>query len=244
MLNAQKESLVIDSLEDFPVTLPLGEAVYQSLRSSLLNGKLKPGHMLSENMIASLLRVSRTPVREAINRLQVEGLVTPIHGRRIIVSIPSHQDIDDVYNIRLMVEIEALRMISHDELPVINQMEIYAQEAKQYLKQNDIVRLGHKNTQFHQCLISVLKNRRLEVFLDSLRHVVSMYRFQSLRQGQWAAESWNDHEKLVNLLKEGSLDPAVDLLKKHLMTAKEILIQLMGTKRQEFQSDVRDLEIT
>jgi DNA-binding GntR family transcriptional regulator len=244
MVNAQKKSHGIELLEDFPVNLPLGEAVYQSLISSLFNGNLKPGQMLSENIIASRLGVSRTPVREALNRLQIEGLVTPIRGRRVIVSIPSDQDIEDVYNIRLMVETEALRKISREDLPLIQQLETYALEAKQYLTQNDIIRLGQKNTQFHQCLISVLKNRRLEMFLDSLRDVVSLYRFQSLRQGEWAAESGHDHEKLVNFLKEGSYDKAIELLQKHLMTAKEILIRMANANRQKDRSDLRSLEIT
>jgi DNA-binding GntR family transcriptional regulator len=244
MMNAPKESSGIELLEEFPVNLPLGEAVYQSLVNSLFNGNLKPGQMLSENIIASRLGVSRTPVREALNRLQIEGLVTPIRGRRVIVSIPSDQDIEDVYNIRLMVETEALRKISREDLPLVQQMETYALAAKQYLAQNDIVRLGQKNTQFHQSIISVLQNRRLEMFLDSLRDIVALYRFHSLRQGQWAAESGEDHQKLVAHLKDGSNDKAIELLQRHLMTAKEILIRMATANRQKDQSDERDLEIT
>lgn len=244
MANAQKEPLVIEELQGYPVNLPLGDAVYQSLRSSMFNGNLKPGQMLSENLIASSLRVSRTPVREALNRLQVEGLVTSIPGRRIIVSVPTDQDIEDVYSVRLMVETEALRKITHEEQPLIHQLEAYVLEAKKYLELNDIVRLGQINSQFHQSIISVLKNKRLESFLDSLRESVTLYRFQSLRQGQWAAESGEDHQKIVTYLKEGSNDKAIELMQEHIITAKEILIKLASACRKKDQSDLHDMEIT
>lgn len=92
------------------------------MKEAIVKGSLEPGQLLSENKIASKLKVSRTPVREALRRLEQETMVKMLSGRRLIVSVPSVQDVEEIYDLRLMVETEALRRISQDD-GLIQQLE-------------------------------------------------------------------------------------------------------------------------
>ena len=84
--------------------LPLRDVVFQTLRQAILTGELKPGERLMEIHLANRLGVSRTPVREAIRMLTLEGLVTMIPRRGAEVSRISRQDIRDVLEVRLVLD--------------------------------------------------------------------------------------------------------------------------------------------
>ena len=85
--------------------LPLRITVAAKLKQAIVSGHLKPGTLLSENRLAADLGVSRTPVREVLKALEAEGLVTVLPGRKLIVSVPTERDVDEIYDIRLMVRI-------------------------------------------------------------------------------------------------------------------------------------------
>src|SRR5215204_2916407 len=88
------EGLDRDGLDGFSAYLPLREVVARTLKRAILDGSLRPGQPISENKIANKLSVSRTPVREAVRMLETENLVTLLPGRKVIISIPTVQDIE------------------------------------------------------------------------------------------------------------------------------------------------------
>ena len=99
---------------------PLWLRVYQPVRERILKGYLLPGAMLSENQLAEEFEVSRTPVREAVRLLINDGLVAVSPGKKMRVMLPSPKDIHEVYDIRSIIEREALRRLFDDKkLPAI-----------------------------------------------------------------------------------------------------------------------------
>ena len=122
--------LDIVPLDYVPSYLPLREAVFLTLKKAILEGSLKPAQPLSENKIARRLSVSRTPVREALRMLEADNLVTFLPGRKVIVAIPSRRDVEEVYEIRSIVEREALRRITPDQRDLIRELEECIDEAE------------------------------------------------------------------------------------------------------------------
>lgn len=219
----------LEPLDYSPSYTPLREAVYQKLKTAILDGSLRPGQLLSENQIADKLSVSRTPVREAIRILETENLVTFLPGRKVIVTIPTLQDIHEVYEIRSIVESEALRRFTNHHQALIRQMEEAIERGEEYRKQGDLRKRGEMNTHFHLSIISALENERVRRFIDSLNDTISRFRVYYLTL-EWAVEREEEHKEIVSLIKKGETEQAVTVLKKHLHISKENLAGVFTRK--------------
>ena len=93
-------------------TMPAGKKVYEHLKTSILSGAVNPRERLTEEHLAELLGVSRTPVREALHRLASEGLIRPLETRGFIVSGDSKEEVEELFEIRAVLEGYALRVTS------------------------------------------------------------------------------------------------------------------------------------
>ncbi len=235
-LDSVEGGINIGRLDEFPAHMPLREAVVRALKTAILDGSLKPGQLISENKIANKLSVSRTPVREAVRILETENLVTFLPGRKVIVSVPSIRDIQEVYEIRLIVESEALRRITPDQEDLIQELEGYTQAGGERLEQRDIVEVGKINTSFHLAILSALENNTMQQFMGSLYHKISRLRFYSLADREWALKWIREHEQIVAHLKKGETEKAVSVLHRHLITPKQLLID-MFSERDDLSSD-------
>lgn len=213
----------IPPIEKFPFYVPLREVIYQHLKSSIVNGKLKPGQLLTENKIAHILSVSRTPVREAIRSLEAEKLVTILPGRKIVVSIPTLKEIEEIYDIRFLVEAEALKRISKENLSLLNELQKCIEEAEENLQNKKIEGLIKNNTQFHHNIIKSLANDRLLLFIDSLHDTISRYRLYSLTDEEWARKGVEQHKEIFVFLRKGENQSAVNIMRMHFERAKEVL---------------------
>lgn len=221
------EKLNIGPLDNLPAFVPLREAVFLSLKKAILDGSLRPGQTLSENKIADRLSVSRTPVREAIRVLEAEGLVTFLPGRKVVVSAPTKKDIEEVYEIRLIVETEALRRITPDRSVLIRTLEEHLDEAEKCRKEGNLQEMAEANSRFHATIISALENDRMQRFIDSLQDTIFRLRTYSLTE-EWAVEpstleSEKEHRQIVASLKMGDMESAMSLLRQNLTKPKQML---------------------
>jgi DNA-binding GntR family transcriptional regulator len=219
----------LEPLDQSSTYAPLREIVYQKLKTAILESSLKPGQLISENQIADKLSVSRTPVREALRILDTENLVALLPGRKLVVTVPTLQDINEVYDIRLIVESEALRRITPNNQTLIHQMEEALQLGEEYRKKGDLQKRGEMNTQFHLLILSALENQRVERFMDSLHETISRFRVYYLTK-EWPVEPEEEHNKILTLIKQGHTEEAVSVLQLHLITSKENLIKVFTQK--------------
>jgi DNA-binding GntR family transcriptional regulator len=218
----------IEPVDEFAAHVPLRETVVRTLKRAILDGSLKPGQLISENKIASKLAVSRTPVREAVRMLETENLVTLLPGRKVIVSVPTVQDIEDVYETRLIVESEALRRITPDQKELIQELEEYTRAAEELLKRGDSIELGKVNTSFHLAILSALENRTIQQFMGSLHNKIAGLRFYSLADREWVQEAERQHQQMIAHLKGGEPERAVEVLQEHLIIPKQLLINMFS----------------
>lgn len=214
--------LDIGPLKDLPSYVPLREAVFLTLKRAILDGSLKPGQTISENRIAGKLSVSRTPVREAIRILEADNLVTSLPGRKVVVSAPSPRDIEEVYEIRSIVEIEAVRQITADREDLIDAMERHIKEAERLRKEDSLLEMAEANNCFHREIISALGNQRLERFIGSLNDTISQFRSYSLTP-EWALEAEKQHKEIIAHLKNGDTEKAASILRHNLLRPKQML---------------------
>lgn len=147
----------------------LADAVAASLRDGVLSGRLKPGERILQDRIAADLGVSRQPVREALSRLQVEGLVTELNNGRVIVRQYTHEYICENYLLRRVLESEAVRIaavtMSDDEINELGRVNVMLKDATGAREPNMILEL---NDRFHRLIRVSAKHRTLEAFINSL----------------------------------------------------------------------------
>ena len=238
MTSANQETAELAPLDGFSAYLPLRVAVLTRLKAAILDGTLKPGTLLSENKIAAQLSVSRTPVREALRVLERENLVTTLPGRKIIISVPRAEEIDEIYDIRAIVESAALRRIGSNRQELIARLEQCLERSRLALAKRDIRELERINTEFHTTIISALNNKRLREFIDSVHDTAARFRLYSLREAGWAEKGVQEHRRLVALLKKSHTERAVELLGSHLRTGSEILKKMFHQTDQPLPRNV------
>ena len=171
--------------------LPLRELVCRTLRQAILTGELKPGERLMEIHLANRLGVSRTPVREAIRMLELEGLVTMIPRRGAVVSGISRQDITDELEVRSSLDALAVSLacerITPEELTALSKAEEVFLEA---VATGDVTAVAGADVAFHDLIVTASKNRRLKQLVSDLAERVYRYRMEYIRED-------GDHDKLV-----------------------------------------------
>lgn len=147
---------------------PMGHVVYEAIRDAVVDGQFESGEKLVQEQIAEDLAVSRTPVRDALNRLAQEGLVTSVHGSGYLVNDLTDQDITDVFQVRERLEVMALRMSCGklDRVQVARIRTLIEEMAA--ADPTDAGAQFELNRRFHQAMIEPCGNRFLLMVLDQL----------------------------------------------------------------------------
>ena len=159
---------------DFQVTmneyLPLRDVVFQTLRQAILRGELKPGERLMEIQLANKLGVSRTPIREAIRKLELEGLVLMIPRRGAEVAEITEKSLRDVLEVRgaleeLAVDLACERITQED----ISKLKEAAKLFEETLPGEDVTEIAEADVKFHDIIYLSTDNQRLIQLLYNLR---------------------------------------------------------------------------
>jgi len=225
----KKISLLKNSGKDH---LPIRERVYESLRSAILAGRLDPGARLTEEHLAEDLGVSRTPVREALHKLESESLIKPLEKRGFIVSRDSKEEVEELFELRSVLEGYALRTIcerASDEL--LKELGRLIERAEGALRQRRTDEVFKWNTQFHDTLHGlVAKKKRLYRLLVTMRKYVLMYRKDTLESPDGAREAVEGHKKIVLALGLRDKELCERVMRHHIQQAREDALQSLFGK--------------
>ncbi len=210
----------------------LGEAVYHTLREAIIRNLLPPGTVTNERALAETLQVSRTPVREALRQLTVEGFLTNVPRQGLVVTDLSLKDIEEIYMMRAALEGAAARvsaqMISPSELVILENVCAQMAEATE---QNDIERFLALNGRFHEFLCGTARNKRLTEQVLRLYDAVRPICRDSLAEPARARRSLQEHEALVAAIRRRDPDEAERLAREHMTQAMLVRMQLHQTQR-------------
>lgn len=205
---------------------PLREIVFETIREAIINGHLQPGERMMEIQLAEEMGVSRTPVREAIRKLELEGFVVMIPRKGAYVAGISLKDIADVFEIRIALEglaaaLAAERMTESE----LEQMERVLVKKAKTIETNDLEGLVEADTEFHEILYRSSRNERLGQIINHLREQIQRFRATSLSDPKRMRESLEEHKKIVEALSERNIALAQAAAQEHIENAENSMLE-------------------
>ena len=207
--------------------IPARERAYEYLKENLLSGRFKPGERLTEEYLAGELGVSRTPVREALHRLEQEGLIQPLETRGFRVASDSQEEVEELFEIRSILEGYALRCVCEKiNGEDLEELEGYIQKAEESFEQNKVDKIFHYNTQFHDTLHALISHKpRLHHMMTDMRKYVLRYRKDTLHYHYGSKRSIEGHRKIMMALRLKDPELCERIMRAHIHESKEDALQ-------------------
>ncbi len=204
----------------------LADRAYHALRGAIAEGRLKPGRHVGEAAFAEQLGISRTPIREALQRLARDGLVTLDARNGARVAELSLEAIQELYDLREILEGSAARFAALGAKPNdLQRLEaILAQESAHG---GDPAALARLNKLFHQTLCKVANNRYLGQAVATFSTTLLLLGPTTLAAGGRAGESQAEHRAIVEAVAAGDAERAEALMRGHIRRAREIRIAMV-----------------
>ena len=208
--------------------LPLRDVVFNTLRQGILKGDLKPGERLMEIHLANRLGVSRTPIREAIRMLELEGLVTMVPRKGAEVARISKQDLRDVLEVRRSLDSLAVSLacerIEEEEKEALKMAE---DDFERAVATGDVTAIAQADVGFHDVILKASKNGRLMQMVNNLAERVYRYRLEYIKDVRNHARLVEEHRKIMKYVDEGDKDNACSMIEMHIDNQeKNIISQL------------------
>ncbi len=213
-------------LGTLPGRKPLGQHVFENLRQAIVRGDITPGARMVENRIAEAMGISRTPVREAIHKLEREGLLRKLpRGGFTVVSL-SREEIEETIGIRCVLESYAARLaaMNHKE-EELAPLERKIKEFQRYLDEGRMDALPRINTEFHNLLYGLCRSPKLIQMISDLRDQIYRARTIILNVKRMAKVSNQDHRRMLSAIRNRDIDKVESLVREHILRGKEIVRQ-------------------
>ncbi len=211
---------------------PLREEVYDSLKKSILHGKLNGGQRLIEEQLAHQIGISRTPVREAFHKLERDELVTRLPKGGFAVRDFTKEDVEEIFGIRSALESYAAYLATlHISPEKISNLEKKIEETEKALRSGDEDKVIHLHTEFHDLLYKSCKSNKLIEMINNFRDYFYRYRPALLRTEKTIRVSIEDHRRMLEAMKKKNPRLVERLVRKHLTKGKEIIIKEINEGR-------------
>ena len=215
--------------------LPLRDVVFNTLRQAILKGELKPGERLMEIQLANKLGVSRTPVREAIRKLELEGLVLMIPRKGAEVAEITRQDMEDVLEVRTALEELAVKdACDHITDAQLSELKKASNELKKALLEGkDLVTCADADMHFHDVILSATNNRRLIQMLNNLSEQMYRYRMEYLKDERTHKTLIEEHDAIRRALKKHDKVKAGAAIRVHIDNQKRSILESLTEKEED-----------
>ncbi|WP_132243272.1 GntR family transcriptional regulator [Marinisporobacter balticus] len=205
---------------------PLRDVVFENLRNAILNGDLKPSERLMEVQIAEQLGVSRTPVREAIRKLELEGLVIMVARKGAYVADVSIKDILDVLEVRSVLEglaasLAAERMAEEE----LEKLELISYHFKRCLESGDTDGMIEKDMQFHDAILYSTRNAKLIQISQGLQEQVQRFRITYFVEYNQSKEVLSEHQQILESIANRDAEKAQKAAQHHIEELENIIVK-------------------
>ena len=209
--------------------LPLRDVVFNTLRRSILKGDLKPGERLMEIALAEQLGVSRTPIREAIRKLELEGLVVMAPRKGAKVASITERDLNDVLEVRKGMEELAIRLacerITPEELDELDKVE---HKFLSLTENGDLTQLAEMDVAFHDIIYNATNNKRLVQLLSNLREQMYRYRIEFLKDIAVRRTLAQEHRAICEALSKKDKESALEYVYVHVDNQQKAIIKSLN----------------
>ena len=206
--------------------LPLRDVVFYTLRQAILKGELEPGERLMEMQLAEQLGVSRTPIREAIRKLELEGLVLMIPRRGAIVAKITEKDLKDVLEVRASLERLSTKLACERmEEETIEELREAQEAFKAALRGDNITLQAQKDVEFHDVIYKSTNNLRLIQMLNNLREQMYRYRLEYLKDGTSHQKLVEEHEAIIEALSRRDTEETTNIMVGHVYNQEQAVMR-------------------
>lgn len=210
---------------------PIRDQIYDHLVAGILDRSFPPGSPIRDTHVASILDVSRTPVREALLRLSSDGLVDNIPGRGFIVRELSLQDVREAYPI--LSNLESLSISLAEKLPESVLKKLESLNKQMASKTASSSRLTQIDSEFHDTLVSSCPNVMLIQTIKRLRQIVKRYELAFMDNKELVEVSTREHEAIIESLRSGKLSKAQKLLAQQWRRSMDFVTKAVEQKQKE-----------
>ena len=212
--------------------LPLRDVVYNTLREAILKGELKPGERLMELQLASKLGVSRTPIREAIRMLELEGLAVTIPRKGAEVAKMTVKDMEDVLEVREALDELAAKIacnkITEEQLQTLSKVKDAFEEST---KTTDIKQIAMYDEKFHDVIYESTGNVRQVNLLNNLREQIYRYSVEYLKNVEAYPRLIEEHETILKALQDRNQELVVEAMRDHVENQATAVTQIIRTQQ-------------
>lgn len=213
---------------------PLRELVYESLKKSILHGKLKAKQRLIEETLANQIGISRTPIREAFHKLERDDLVTRLPKGGFSVREFTKEDVEEIFGIRIALESYAASLATMHLTPEkLSALEAKIEESEKAFKKGEVEKAVQLYTEFHDLLYKLSKSKKLTEMIHGFRDYFYRYRSALLHTPNGFKSSLEDHREMVEAMKKKNPRLVESLVRTHLERGKEIVLKEIAEGRME-----------
>ena len=208
--------------------LPLREVVFNTLREAILTGELEPGEHLMEVKLANKLGVSRTPIREAIRKLELEGLVVMTPRRSAEVAKITKEDLVDVLEVRRVLEALSIELCcknrTKEEIVLLKEN---LGKFKKSVESGDLTEIAKTDLQFHEIIYNATGNRRLNQILYNLREQMYRYRLEYIKDRQTRNTLIQEHQEIIDSIEKKDIERAKKAILVHIDNQERTILENM-----------------
>ena len=204
--------------------LPLRDVVFNTLRQAILTGEMEPGERLMEIQLANKLGVSRTPIREAIRKLELEGLVIMIPRKGAEVA-----HMRDVLEVRSALEELAATLACKNVTPEhIDELKTANRVFEAAIVSKDVVAIVNADVAFHNIIYSMTDNQRLIQLINSLSEQMYRYRLEYVKDARTHSILISEHNDIIRQLADKDVEKAKIIVRQHVNNQEKGIIRLLN----------------
>ena len=211
--------------------LPLRDVVFNTLRQAILKGELEPGERLLEVHLADRLGVSRTPIREAIRKLELEGLVKMVPRKGAEVASISEKSLRDVLEVRRALEELAMSLacqrMSGEEVTKLRRANHAFAEA---IRRKSLIDITERDVDFHEIIYQATGNQRLVQIISNLREQMYRYRLEYIKDEKKRLDLVREHEQIIKALAARDVRAGQEAARSHIDNQEATVVRHLKEK--------------
>lgn len=227
-----KNASIAKHLKEQRSSLPRGQQAYQYILEAIQQQHLKPGDRLREADLATLIGLSRTPIREALSKLEAEGLIVNDPIRGMMVTELDYSMISELYIVREILEGAAARLAaqhaSEVELTILKEVSANYENCE-----DDALALAAANRQFHDVIYRCAHNRYLLKTLNSLHDTMALLGETTLISPERRKNTNEEHAEILNAILKRDPDLAEQCMKQHIRAAQQVRLRRLYSGRED-----------
>lgn len=217
--------------------LPLRDVVFNTLRQAILKGELEPGERLMEIQLAERLGVSRTPIREAIRKLELEGLVLMIPRKGAEVAEISEKSLREVLEVRRSLEELAIELacqrITQEELTALEEAESCFAKA---VEAGEVMAIAESDENYHELIYQATANDRLVQILNNLREQMYRYRLEYIKDEDRRQILVVEHEHILRAIRRRDIADAKNAVREHIDNQQLTITRNLSTAKKNLKT--------